>query len=551
MSEEQFQKREENVPQGGVNIFQQDTKEEKGEEARNRLFVGVLAVTDLLKTTLGPKGQDKILQPSSDGARFNELQVTNDGATILKSIHVSNPAAKILVDISKTQDDEVGDGTTSVCVLTGELLREAEKLMFQKIHPQTIIEGWRMAVDVAREALVKSSTDNSSDKEKFKQDLLQIARTTLGSKILGQNTTHMDHFAKLAVDAVMRLKGSTDLQMIHIIKKIGGSLEDSFLDEGFILEKKIGVGQPKRIENAKILLANTAMDNDKVKIYSAKVQVDSPAELAKIEKAERDRMLAKCEKIVNHQINCFINRQLIYNLPEQYFADHGVMAIEHADFEGIERLAFVTGGEIVSTFDNPERVKLGHCKLIEEIMIGEDKVIKFSGVERGEACTIVLRGATKHILDEAERSLHDALCVLTQTTKETRTVYGGGCAESIMAQAVEELAKKTPGKKLIAIEAFARALRMIPTILADNAGYDSSELISQLKAAHYEGKVHAGLNMETGEIGDMASMGIKESLKVKMQILMSAAEAAEMILRIDDIINAPARQRRHDPRYPH
>jgi T-complex protein 1 subunit beta len=167
-------------------------------------------------------------------------------------------------------------------------------------------------------------------------------------------------------------------------------------------------------------------------------------------------MLAKCEKIVNHQINCFINRQLIYNLPEQYFADHGVMAIEHADFEGIERLAFVTGGEIVSTFDNPERVKLGHCKLIEEVMIGEDKVIKFSGVERGEACTIVLRGATKHILDEAERSLHDALCVLTQTTKETRTVYGGGCAESIMAQAVEELAKKTPGKKLLAIEAFAR-----------------------------------------------------------------------------------------------
>jgi len=317
------------------------------------------------------------------------------------------------------------------------------------------------------------------------------------------------------------------------------------------LEKKIGVGQPKRIENARILIANTSMDTDKIKIYSTRAQVESPAELAKIEKAERERMLDKCEKIVKHKINCFINRQLIYNLPEQFFADRGVMAIEHADFEGIERLALVTGGEIVSTFDNPERVKLGHCKLIEEIMIGEDKVIKFSGVERGEACTIVLRGSTKHILDEAERSLHDALCVLTQTTKETRTVLGGGCSEMIMAQAVEELAKKTPGKKSLAIEAFARSLRMIPIILADNAGYDSSELISQLRASHYEGKINYGLDMKNGCIGDVRQLGVIESFKVKLQVLLSASECAEMILRIDEIIKAPARKRSHDPRHGH
>jgi len=226
------------------------------------------------------------------------------------------------------------------------------------------------------------------------------------------------------------------------------------------------------------------------------------------------------------------------------------MAIEHADFDGIERLAKVTGGEIVSTFDHPELVKLGTCKLIEEVMIGEDKVIRFSGVPLGEACTIVLRGATTHMLDEAERSLHDALCVLSQTANnEHRTVLGGGCSESIMAKAVEELAKKTPGKKSLALEAFARALRTIPTTIADNAGYDSSELVSQLTAAHYEGKSTYGLDMKNGIVGDVEKLGITESFKVKSQVLLSASEGAEMILRVDDIIKAAPRKReQQDPR---
>jgi len=382
---------------------------------------------------------------------------------------------------------------------------------------------------------------------KFREDLMNIARTTLSSKVLGG--VYKEHFAKMAVDAVMRLNGSTKLEMIHIIKKSGGSLWQSFLDDGFILEKKIGVGQPKRIENAKILIANTAMDTDKVKIFGSKFKVESASELADLEKAERDRMLDKCKRIMDHGINCFINRQLIYNLPEQYFADHGVMAIEHADFEGVERLALVTGGDIVSTFDTPDKVKLGRCKLIEEVMIGEDKVIRFSGVERGEACTVVLRGATKHILDEAERSLHDALCVLSQAAaNEHRTVLGAGCSEMLMAKAVDELAKRTPGKKAIAIEAFARALRMIPTIIADNAGYDSSELVAQLRAAHYNGKSTAGLDMVKGEVGDVAALGITESFKVKSQVLRSAAEAAEMILRVDELVKAPPRPRQRDPR---
>ncbi|GER38779.1 T-complex protein 1 subunit beta [Striga asiatica] len=501
-------------------LLKDEATEEKGERARmvsiaavmlKASFVGAMAIADLVKTTLGPKGMDKILQSTGRG---HSVTVTNDGATILKSLHIDNPAAKVLVDISKVQDDEVGDGTTSVVVLAGELMREAEKLVNAKIHPMTIISGYRMAAECARSALLGKVVDNKLDADKFQADLMKIAMTTLSSKILSQDK---EHFAKLAVDAVMRLKGSTNLESIQIIKKPGGSLKDSFLDEGFILDKKIGVGQPKRIENAKILVANTAMDTDKVKIYGARVRVDSMAKVAEIEGAEKEKMREKVQKIINHGINCFVNRQLIYNFPEELFADAGVLAIEHADFDGIERLALVTGGEIASTFDNPESVKLGHCNVIEEIMIGEDKLIHFSGVAMGQACTIVLRGA--------------------------RVLFGGGWPEMVMAKAVDELARKTPGKKAHAIEAFSRALVAIPTTIADNAGLDSAELVAQLRAEHHKEGTSAGIDVISGSVGDMSELGISESFKVKQAVLLSATEAAEMILRVDEIITCAPRRR--------
>ena len=285
------------------------------------------------------------------------------------------------------------------------------------------------------------------------------------------------------------------------------------------------------------------MDTDKIKVFGARVKVEATGQLAELERAERDKMKAKVEKIKAHGINCFVNRQLIYNWPEQLLADTGIATVEHADFDGVERLALVTGGEITSTFDHPELVKLGHCKLIEEIIVGEDKMIKFSGCEAGEACTVVLRGATNQILDEAERSLHDALCVLSQTVRETRTVLGGGCSETLMAKAVDELAVVTPGKKAFAIEAFARALRQLPTILADNAGFDSSDLVSQLRASHAEGKATYGLDLYNAAVADMRELGITESFKLKRQVLLSASEAAEMVLRVDDIIRAAPRRR--------
>ena len=323
-------------------------------------------------------------------------------------------------------------------------------------------------------------------------------------------------------------------------------MKDSFLDEGFILEKSISVGCPLRKENPLVLVANTPMDYDKIKIHSSKVQVDSMEKVAEIEMAEKEKMRLKVEKILAHKPDVFINRQLIYNYPEQLMAEKGVMVIEHADFDGTERLAAVLGAHILSTFDQPELHMLGKCELIEQQMIGEDKVIKFSGCKSNEACSIVLRGSGKHVLDEAERSLHDALCVLVQTVKNSKVVYGGGHTEVRMANAVERLASRVKGKEGMAIEGFARALRALPTAIADNAGYDSAELIQNLRAELNDGNPTAGLNMFKGVIGDMEKLGVTECLRVKEQALISASEATEMILRVDEVIKCAPRKRQQE-----
>ncbi|KAF5832454.1 T-complex protein 1 beta subunit [Dunaliella salina] len=511
-------------------VLAQGVQEERGEDARLSAFVGAVAIAELVKTTLGPKGMDKILQSMSRG---QEVTVTNDGATILKSVYIDNPAAKVLV----------GKVFMEVRLKGLVLVTNDGATILKSVHQQSSCQGFRgfrEASDCARKVLEECSFNNAQDTTRFHQDLMNIAMTTLSSKIL---TGDKAHFARLAVDAILRLKGSGNLEAIHIIKKAGGTLRESYLDEGYILDKKIGVGQPKRIENARILVANTAMDTDKVKIYGARVRTDSMAKVAEIEAAEKEKMREKCMKIINHNINCFIDRQLIYNFPEEIFADHGVMAIEHADFEGIENLALVLGGEISSTFDGQD-AKLGHCKLIEEIMIGEDRLIHFSGVALGEACTIVLRGASSHILEEAERSLHDALCVLQATVRDSRVIYGGGWPEIRMAKAVDELAARTPGKKSLAMSAYARALRALPATICDNAGLDSAELVANLRAAHAaDPNSRMGVDAVCGEAGDMAQLGIYEAFRVKSQVLASATEAAEMILRVDEIIKAAPRRR--------
>ena len=285
--------------------------------------------------------------------------------------------------------------------------------------------------------------DNHADEALFKRDLKNIALTTLSSKLLLHDR---EKFATLAVDAVLRLKGSGNMDYIKLIKKAGGTLGDSFIADGMILEKSISTGCAKTIQNPKVMVANTPMDHDKIKIMGSKVKVDSMVKIGEIKEAEKLKMKAKVDKILAYKPDVFINRQLIYNYPEQLLADAGVMVIEHADFDGIERLSAVLGSDILSTFDDPEGAVLGTCGSIEEVMIGEDKVIKFSGCQRNEACTIVLRGSGSHILDEAERSLHDAICVLVACVKNHKIIYGGGNAEMRMSLAVDELARGMSGK---------------------------------------------------------------------------------------------------------
>lgn len=537
------------------------------------VFVGAIAIGDLVKSTLGPKGMDKILQSTSGKG---SMMITNDGATILKSLQVDNPAAKVLINLSKVQDEEVGDGTTSVCVLAAELLREAERLIEQhKVHPQLIIDGYRMARTAARKALEDSAIERRTEEE-LRESLLAIARTTLSSKILGSGGNHSsletatamptststtnaasdrEHFAKIAVDAVMRLGGSTNLDRIQVIKKTGGRLRDSYLDkDGFILDqKRAGLSKERTLRNARILLADTPMDTDKVKVFGSRFRVSSPEQLALLERAEKEKMKEKVELIAGAagSPNCFINRQLIYDWPQQLLADKGIMTVEHADFDGVDRLALVTGAQIASSFDEDslKHSVLGKCDLVEEIMLGEDTVVRFSGFSGnsggGGACSVVLRGATKQLLDEAERSLHDAFAVLSQTVGEPSIVLGGGASECLMAKAVEDILPGIQGKALLAVEAFARALRQLPTILADNGGWDSGELLAQLRSAHASGNHRMGLDMYAGKIADMRELDVVESLKLKRQVLLSASEAAEMILRVDDIIKAAPRQRRH------
>ena len=550
------------IGQATPQIMNKEAVEEKGEMARLSSFLGAIAIADIVKTTLGPRGMDKILQPYSPEGGNEKMIITNDGATILKNLHIDNPAAKVLIDISKTQDKVVGDGTTTVAVLAGELLREAEKLINQKIHPQIIIQGYRLARDRASETLIKMAMNNSEDRNQFRSDLVNIAKTTLSSKLL---THEKDFFSNMVVDAVLRFKEGASLEAIKVMKKVGGSLKDSFLCDGLILEKSISVGCAKIKKNAKILVANTPMDYDKIKIYGSRVKVDSMEKVSEIEAAEKKKMENKINKIMAHGCDVFVNRQLIYNYPEQLMVEKGIMVIEHADFDGVERLSAVTGSDIVSTFDNPDNVKLGFCKGIEEIFIGEDKVIKFSGCAKSkcygyelifliffsssyfiiiaEACTIVLRGASSHLLDEAERSLHDALCVIVETVKSHRVVYGGGHSEMKMSCEVENLSKEEKGKESLAIEGFARALRQLPMILSDNAGFDSAELVSNLKSTIYGGSENAGLDLSEGEVGNMKEIGVYECFKVKEQALLSACEAAEMIIRVDDVLSCAPRKR--------
>lgn len=484
----------------------------------------VKRVVDFIKTSLGPRGMDKLMVSESGG-----VKITNDGATILKNIKKDGIVVNILNEVCSVIDQEIGDGTTTLCCLVGELMIEAEKLINMNVHPQLIVQGFRIAAREAIATINSNSFDNSKNLELFCADLLDMARTTLNSKVVA---TQKELFARIALKAVLKLKGSTDLNRLNIIKKCGGSLKDSFLDEGFILNKKIEYNQPKKIKNAKILIVNTALDSDRIKINGVKIKVKSISNLARIEIGEQKKLLDKCRKILTHGINVIVNRQLIYNRQERFFSDHGILSIEQADFDGIEKLALCTGAEIASTFDEPSKIKLGLCKIVEEVVIGDEKYIRFGGCANQGSCSIVIRGSNEQIIDEAERSLHDALSILIQSIKNPKYIWGGGYSEMKIGNSIENLSKKFQCKKSLSIASFAIAIQRIPEIIMENAGLESIFLINKFKKNLKKGE-ECCFNAENEDISCAKISGLIENSKLKTQIILAAVEAVEMIIRID------------------
>ncbi|KAG0434998.1 T-complex protein 1 subunit beta [Dictyocoela muelleri] len=506
--------------------------ESKGKNAIEEIVEGTNLIGNIIKSTLGPHGKMKMLVSE------NNLKITNDGATIMKNLVCSSPSARVLMNLSKSQDWEEGDGTTTVVVLASSLINEGAKLNIPKI---SVLRGYELGLKRCLEVL---------DSQKFigkEADLINLAKTTLCSKVV---KSHLNKFAKICVEAVNRVD---DLEMINIIK-IPGRVEDSFLEDGFLLDKEIYI---PTLKNPKILVANTSLDTDKVKIYGAKVQVESIDELSEIEIAERKKMNDKVKMICSNNIDLFINRQLIYDYPLQLFKNFGVVPIENADFEGVERLSNFLGAKIMSHFnkigdktcdlesqnDNNKRKftnlsedVYGTCDEVSNFIVDDRVLIRFKGSKRG-AVTIVLRGASEEFLEEAERSIHDALCVLHQ---HADLIYGGGSIEAEMAVQLQALSSKTESRESAAISAFSHALMQIPAVLAENAGLDVEDVKSKLRAFHVKGKKTFGVG---NNVECMKQKGVVESLRIKKRILTSAVEAAQMILKCDSIVKAKPRER--------
>jgi T-complex protein 1 subunit beta len=506
-----------------MNVFSHTnfgTTEERGEDARKTILAGTDLIGEILRSTLGPKGMLKMLRGES------EMSVTNDGAFVLKNLLVDSAAARILVDSSIGQDWEEGDGTTSVAVLASLLIREASKL---RIHPTKTIKGFRMAQGKCEEILENIWFKPS------RNDLIKLARTTLCSKVLKYD---LEKFCEMCVSAVERLESRSDLGLIQIIK-CTGKLEASYLDDGFILKKDIEV---REMRNPRILVANTAMDQDKIKVFGAKLNVGSVSELAEMERVEKLRMQEKVEKISRNNVDCFINRQLIYDYPMQLLRMRNVQPIEHADFAGVERLGNILGGRILSTFDSVDESCYGTCESIRNIVVGNERMIKFSGVKKG-ASTIVLFGSSKEMLDEAERSIHDALCVLTRIKEDPRVLYGGGSSEMCLAVALSKYALSVPGAESEAILAFSNALQEIPKILADNGGHNGDLVKSSLRADHGAGRSSYGVDTGEGRSRCMKELGVIDSLRIKRRVVVAASEAAQMIVKCDAVVKCKPRER--------
>ena len=515
-------------------ILKEGTTRRRGREAQRNNITAARIVAEVLKTTLGPRGMDKMLVDS-----LGDVTITNDGATILKEIEVEHPAAKMMVEVAKAQDNEVGDGTTTAVVLAGELLYRAEELLDQNIHPTVIVSGFKKAAQKAKEILEKVSKPvDLEDRETLKK----IAITSMASKAVGNAR---EHLAEIAIDAVKQIiekrgdKLVADIDNVQIIKKEGKSLLDTELVKGVVIDKEVlHPGMPKRVENAKIALLNCPLEVEKTE-FDAKIHIESPEQMEAFLREEEEMMRQMVEKIAATGANVVLCQKGIDDMVQYFLARKNILAVRRVKKSDMEKLARATGGRIVTNLDDLSEKDLGKAGLVEERKVGEDKMVFVEDCENPKSVAILIRAGLERLVDEADRALHDSLSVIADIVKNNRIVAGGGAVEMEIARGLDDYAATVGGREQIAIKAFAKAVEAIPKTLAENAGLDPVDIMVALRAAHKEpGKESYGVDVFTGDIVDMYEKGVIEPMSVKEQAIKSAAEVASMILRIDDVIAA-------------
>ena len=494
----------------------------------------VLAET--VRSTIGPRGMDKMLV-----AGMGDIVITNDGATIMKEMDVQNQAAKMLVEVAKTQDSEVGDGTTTSVVLAGELLAGAESLLDRDVHPNVIISGYQDAAQKALEILHKIAVDiKPSDEGQLKQ----IALTSLNTKgIFGSQK----HFAELAVEAiqhVMEKRGTTikaDIDLVKVMKKNGQSLEESELVNGIIIDKEVSHSQmPKSVTDARIALLNAKLEIEKTEM-DAKININKPEEMLAFIHEEENMLKDMVEQVAKTGANVLFTEKGIDDQALAILAKKGILTVKNVSSNDMEKLAKATGGSVVGTTKDLSKTALGQAKLVEEMRIGDDKLVYVREGKNPKAVTIMIRGGSEHVVDEAERSLHDALCVVRNAVEDGKILAGGGAPEAELAQRLKDYAVKVGGREQLAVTAFAEALEAVPVAIAQNAGFDPIDVMVELRAKHNTAaNLWYGVNVSTGKASDMWKMNVIEPLRVKTQVIKSAIEAVTMLLRVDDVIASKA-----------
>jgi len=517
-----------------VLILKEGTARSRGKEAQRNNIMAARIIAEAVRTTLGPRGMDKMLVDS-----LGDITITNDGAAILKEIEVEHPAAKMMVEVAKTQDDMVGDGTTTAVVLAGEFLKKAEELLDQNIHPTVIVSGYRKAVQKAVEILEKISTTVDLDD---KETLRKVALTSMGSKAVG---TAREHLAEIAIEAVKQIaekrgeKWVADIDNIQIIKKEGKSLHDTELVKGVILDKEVvHAGMPKRIENAKIALLNCPLEVEKTE-FSAEIRIRDPLQMKAFLDKETEMLKKMVEKIKGASANVVICQKGIDDMAQHFLAKEGILAVRRAKESDMEKLSRATGGKIVTNLEDLKPEDLGYAELVEERKIGDDRMVFIEGCKDPRSVSILIRAGLERMVDEAERAMHDALSVVSDVIERNKIVPGGGAVEAELAKELRRYAAQIGGREQLAIEAFADALEAVPKTLAENAGLEPIDIMVELRAAHEKSDGYMyGVDVFNGEITNMYEKGVIEPLAVKEQAIKSAAEAASMILRIDDVIAA-------------